>query len=141
VGEWRRRRSQDGQIADYAHVDSNARHVANHRWHVLASECRGPVARELIRFDEKRPGRKTTWPFGRDGPQQIAGYRRLFSVALFLWWWHHLFVLCASPKSQCRNQNGHDHDHFQKFQSISPPFAASCSGLFRQGTQGKQCFS
>ena len=83
----------------------------------------------------KRPGRKTTWPFGRDGPQQIAGYRRLFSVALFLWWWHHLFVLCASPKSQRRDQNGHDHDHFQKFQSKSPPFAASCSGLFRQGTQ------
>jgi hypothetical protein len=141
VGEQRRHRSQDRHTADHAHVDPNARHMANHRWNVLARECNWPVTRELIRFKKKRPGRIATWPFGPDGPQQIAGYRRLFSVALFLWWWHHLFVLCASPKSQCRNQNGHDHDHFQKFQSISPPFAAGCSGLFRQGTRGKQCFS
>ena len=50
---------------------------------------------------------------------------------------HNLFVLRTSPKSQRRDQNGHHHDHFQKFQSKSPPFAASCSGLFRQGTQGE----
>jgi len=56
-------------------------------------------------------------------------------------WGHNLLVLRASPESQRGNQNGHDHDRFQKFQSISPPFAASCSGLFRRGTTGKQCFS
>jgi hypothetical protein len=30
---------------------------------------------------------------------------------------------------------------FKNFNLISPPFAAGCSGLFRQGTSGKQCFS
>jgi hypothetical protein len=29
----------------------------------------------------------------------------------------------------------------KNFKSISPPFAAGCSGLFRQGTTGKQRFS
>jgi hypothetical protein len=29
----------------------------------------------------------------------------------------------------------------KSFKSISPPFVASCSGLFRQGTTGKQRFS
>ncbi len=56
-------------------------------------------------------------------------------------WSHNLLVLRTSPKSQPRDHNGHDHDHFQKFQSKSPPFVAGCSGLFRQGTRGKQCFS
>src|SRR5207237_10747592 len=56
-------------------------------------------------------------------------------------WGHNLLVLRTGPKSQSGNQNGYDRDRFQKFQSISPPFAASCSGLFRRGTTGKQCFS
>ena len=56
-------------------------------------------------------------------------------------WGHDLLVLRTSPESQSADQNGYDNDHFQKFQSISPPFAASCSGLFRQGTAAKQCFS
>src|SRR5262245_21872142 len=30
---------------------------------------------------------------------------------------------------------------FKNFNLYSPPFAAGCSGLFRQGTRGKQCFS
>jgi hypothetical protein len=29
---------------------------------------------------EKRPGRNTTWPFGRDGPQQISGHRIYFAL-------------------------------------------------------------
>ena len=41
MGQWRRCRSQDRQIADHAHVDPNARRVADHRRHVLACECRG----------------------------------------------------------------------------------------------------
>ena len=40
--------------------------------HVLARECDWAVEPELIRPDGKRPGRKTTWPLGRDSPQQIA---------------------------------------------------------------------
>ena len=56
-------------------------------------------------------------------------------------WSRYLLVLRASPESQSGDQNGHDHDRFQKFQSISPPFLAGCSGLFRQGNKGKQCFS
>ena len=50
-------------------------------------------------------------------------------------------LCCAqAPSPKRRDQNGHDHDHFQKFQSISPPFAAGCSGLFRQGTRGSNAF-
>jgi hypothetical protein len=49
--------------------------------------------------------------------------------------------LSASTKTQSSGQNSHNHDHFIKFQSISPPFAAGCSGLFRRGTTGKQRFS
>ena len=54
---------------------------------------------------------------------------------------HCLFPLSASTKTQSSGQNSHNHDHFKKFQSISPPFAAGCSGLFRQGTTGNQRFS
>jgi len=54
---------------------------------------------------------------------------------------HCLLMLSASTKTQSSGQNSHNHDHFKKFQSISPPFAAGCSGLFRQGTTGKQRFS
>jgi hypothetical protein len=43
-------------------------------------------------------------------------------------WGHNLLVLRASTKSQSGDQNSHDHDRFQKFQSISPPFVAGCSG-------------
>src|SRR5213079_3619810 len=41
-------------------------------------ECNWSVATELIHPTEKRPGRKTTWPFGRDSPQQIAALRIYF---------------------------------------------------------------
>src|SRR2546423_15349283 len=89
---------------------------------------------------KKGQAEKTTWPFGRESPQTNCRAPDLFSA-----FWRgrddNLLVLRTSPESQRRGQNGHHHDHFQKFQSISPPFAASCSGLFRQGTQGKQCFS
>jgi hypothetical protein len=37
--------------------------VANHRWHVLARECDWSIATELIRPDEKRPGRKNDLAF------------------------------------------------------------------------------
>src|SRR5882762_859813 len=33
-------------------------------------------------------------------------------------WSHNLLVLRTSPESQASNQNSHDHDRFQKFQSI-----------------------
>jgi hypothetical protein len=56
-------------------------------------------------------------------------------------WSHDLLVLRTGSESQSGDENGHDHDHFQKFQSISPPFAAGCFGLFRQATIRKQCFS
>jgi hypothetical protein len=72
-----------------------------------------------------------------------AAHNKLPAPDLFAfrhWWSDNLLVLRTSPESQGGNQNGHDHDRFQKFQSKSPPFAASCSGLFRQGTTGKQCF-
>src|SRR5205807_1415530 len=59
-------------------------------------------------------------------PDLLPGWRRR--------WCHDLLVLRASPESQCGDQNGHDHDHFQKFQSISPPFAASCTA--RLGSHG-----
>ena len=42
-------------------------------------------------------------------------------------WSDDLLVLGAGSKSQSGEQNGHDHDLFQKFQSISPPFVAGCS--------------
>src|SRR5580765_2511104 len=89
------------------------------------------------RWKKARP--KTTWPLGRDSPTNCRA-ADLFS-AFWRWRNDNLLVLRTSPKSQRRDQNGHHHDHFQKFQLISPPFAASCSGLFRQGTRGKQCFS
>src|ERR1700751_5303517 len=44
-------------------------------------------------------------------------------------WSDDLLVLGAGSKSQSGEQNGHDHDLFQKFQSISPPFVAGCSVL------------
>jgi hypothetical protein len=56
-------------------------------------------------------------------------------------WWRRFPRLRTSPESQSAGHYDRDHDHFQKFQSISPPFAAGCSGLFRQGTTGRQCFS
>ena len=56
-------------------------------------------------------------------------------------WSHDLLVLRTSSESQSGDQNSRDHDHFQKFQSISPPFATGCFGLFRQATLRKQCFS
>jgi hypothetical protein len=55
--------------------------------------------------------------------------------------WRRFPRLRTSPESQSTGHYDRDHDHFQKFQSISPPFAAGCSGLFRQGTTGRQCFS
>ena len=54
VGGQHRLRSQDRQIANHPHLDSNPRHVANHRWHVLARECNWSVATELIRPDQKK---------------------------------------------------------------------------------------
>jgi hypothetical protein len=57
-----RRRRPDRQNPDHAHVDTSARHAANHRRHVVARECSGSVATERIRFRrekgqaEKRPG-------------------------------------------------------------------------------------
>ena len=78
MGEQHRRRSQNRQNADHAHVDSNARHVANHRWHVLVADCNWSVTTELIHPTGKRPGRKTTWPLGRDSPQQIAAQQIYF---------------------------------------------------------------
>src|SRR6266540_6924384 len=99
------------------------------------------VSRKQISFIPMKKGQaeKTTWPFGRDSPTNcraadlFSAFRRRRD--------DNLLVLRTSPKSQRRDQNGHYHDHFQKFQSISPPFAAGCSGLFRQGTTGRQCFS
>ena len=77
-GRTAQRRSQDRQNTDHAHVDPNARDVANHWWHVLARERNWPVTTDLIPFaKKKRPGRKATWPFKRDGPQQIVGHRSL----------------------------------------------------------------
>jgi hypothetical protein len=55
--------------------------------------------------------------------------------------WRRFPRLRTSPESQSAGHYDRDHDHFQKFQSISPPFAAGCSGLFRQGTTARQCFS
>ena len=54
---------------------------------------------------------------------------------------HCLLVLSAGTKTQSSGHNSHNHDRFYKFQSISPPFAAGCFGLFRQGTKVKQRFS
>ena len=44
---------------------------------------------------------------------------------------HGLFSLSASTETQSSGQNGHDHDYSYNFQSISPPFAASCRYPFR----------
>ena len=44
---------------------------------------------------------------------------------------HGLFSLSASTETQSSGQNGHDHDCSYNFQSISPPFAASCRYPFR----------
>ena len=38
-----------------------------------------------------------------------------------------LFPLSASTKAQSSGQNGHDHNRLYQFQSISPPFVASCT--------------
>ena len=54
---------------------------------------------------------------------------------------HCLFLLRASTKAQRAGQNGHNHDRFQKFQCISPPFPAGCCRSSRQGSWGTQRFS
>src|SRR3954467_833831 len=38
-----------------------------------------------------------------------------------------LFPLSTSTKAQSSGQNGHDHNRLYQFQSISPPFVASCT--------------
>lgn len=38
-----------------------------------------------------------------------------------------LFLLSTSTKAQSSSQNSHDHYRFYQFQSISPPFVASCT--------------
>jgi hypothetical protein len=38
-----------------------------------------------------------------------------------------LFPLSTSTKAQSSSQNSHDHNRFYQFQSISPPFVASCT--------------
>jgi len=86
----------------------------------------------------KRPGRNTTWPLGRIRPQLNNQPLELFFGCRR---WRRFPRLRTSPESQSAGHYDRDHDHFQKFQSISPPFAAGCSGLFRQGTTGRQCFS
>src|SRR5213078_1038127 len=47
-----------------------------------------------------------------------------------------LFLLSTSTKAQSSGQNGHDHDRLYQFQSISPPFVASCTA--RVGSHGHQ---
>ena len=44
---------------------------------------------------------------------------------------HRLLVLSASTKTQSSSQNDHNHDRSYKFQTISPPFVASCTGRLR----------
>ena len=84
----------------------------------------------------KRPGRNTTWPLGRNFALQ--------QPAAVLFWLSEVAALPSfahKPRVPKRCDYDRDHDHFQKFQSISPPFAAGCSGLFRQGDPGRKCFS
>ena len=38
-----------------------------------------------------------------------------------------LFLLSTSTKAQSSSQNSHDHNRLYQFQSISPPFVASCT--------------
>src|SRR5437588_633372 len=52
---------------------------------------------------------------------------------------HGLFSLSASTEAQSSGQNGHDHNGSYNFQSVSPPFAASCRYPFR--LHGKQRIS
>jgi len=89
---------------------------------------------------KKSQAGNTTWLFGRNSPNWKYAVLDLFPHRCWSWS-DDLLVLCTSSKSQSGDQNGHDHDHFQKFQSISPPFVAGCSGPFRRRTKEKQCFS
>jgi len=50
-----------------------------------------------------------------------------------------LFLLSTSTKAQSSGQNGHDHDRLYKFQSISPPFVASCTARVRSHGQQRFC--
>ena len=50
-----------------------------------------------------------------------------------------LFPLSTSTKAQSSGQNGHDHDRLNKFQSISPPFVASCTARVRSHGQQRFC--
>jgi hypothetical protein len=50
-----------------------------------------------------------------------------------------LFLLGTSTKAQSSGQNGHDHDRLYKFQSISPPFVASCTARVRSHGQQRFC--
>ncbi len=45
-----------------------------------------------------------------------------------------LFPLSTSTKAQSSSQNGHDHNRLYQFQSISPPFVASCTARVRSHT-------
>ena len=64
----------------------DARHVANHRRHVLASESRGPVAKEFIRPQEKKARPKNDLAFWVRWPTTNCCAAELFSVAPSLWW-------------------------------------------------------
>ena len=67
-------------------------------------------------------------PMG-DGLFRVAGCSRACGNSLF--------PLSASTKVQSSGQNGHYNDRLQKlFQSISPPFVASCTA--RVGSHGQQ---
>src|SRR4029434_4868690 len=75
----------------------------------------------------------------RPGPLGEMGALDLFPC----WrrrWSHDLLLLRTSPKSQRGDQNGHDHDHFQKFPSISPPFVDGCSVCLGRERGGSNAF-
>ena len=52
-----------------------------------------------------------------------------------------LVLVRTSPEAQSTRQNSNDHDCFQKFQSISPPFPAGCSASLGKETDPRNAFS
>src|SRR5438067_9968779 len=90
--------------------------------------------------DGKRPGRRTTWPFGRDSPPQIAALRIYFPP--FGVGGTTTSLCCAqAPSPNAVAKTATTTIIFKNFNLSRLLSQQVAPVLFRQGTQGKQCFS
>ena len=92
--------------------------------------------------ETKRPGRQRPGPLLN--PSADGHDAELFGISACAGrcpGGHRLLLVGASAQTQRADQNGQEHDRFQEFQSISPPFRAGCCSLLGRDLMRKQRFS